>query len=362
MEKVCIFCGKQVKRRAAEHVIPQWLEKLNGSPTQVGEFGYRNLGKGQFVKRRFSLNAFKFPSCEGCNQEFAKLEEDVKVIVNKMMLEDCLSESELSTLLDWFDKVRIGLWLGYLYLDRNPLGIIPGFYIQDRIRREDRMLAIFKAEGDRKELMGIGCNTYAFAQTPSCFSLRINNLWFLNVSYPYLLAKRMGFPFPMNTYMGEDGLTYCTLNRGRNRIMQPVSGKETRIKGTELYQTIFIKDIDCEDDGWIRRLYDTKYVRDNCMSWEEGIGRVFVKRDSEVSAYDTSPSMEWLPKETHDSEELDVGMRLATLEWQLYIIDDLMPSLRFISEERRKRAIKLRNYVRDYNRKLVERLNMEERY
>jgi hypothetical protein len=333
--------------------------KLNGSPKQMGEFGYRNLGRGQFVKRRYSLNAFKFPSCEGCNQKFRELEEDVKVVVNKMMSEDSLSELELSALLDWFDKVRIGLWLGYLYLDKNPLGIKPGFYIQDRIRREDRMLAIFKAEGNRKELMGIGCNTPAFAQTPSCFSLRINNLWFLNMSYPYLLAGRMGFPFPTDRCMGEDGLTYCCLNEGRNRIMQPVLGKEMRVKGTELYQPIFVKDMACEDGEWVRRLYDTKYVRDSCISWEKGIGRVFVKRDSEVGAYDTSPSVEWLPKKSHDSEKLDFEMRSLTLEWQSYMIENLMPSLKFISGERKKRAIELRNYVREYNRKLVERLNME---
>jgi len=362
MKKVCIFCGEQPKSKNLEHVIPQWLIELNGSPKQIGEFGYINLGDGKFVKRRFSVNAFKFPSCRKCNQEFEKLEASVKVIVSKMMLEDSLSESELDSLLDWFDKVRIGLWLGYLYLDENPLGIRPIFYIKNRIRKEDRILAIFKAEGNRKELMGVGCNTPAFVKTPSCFSLRINNLWFLNMSYPYLLANRMGFPFPTDNYMGEDGLAYCYLNEGRNRIMKPVLGKEMRIKGTELYQAIFIKDIGCEADEGVRRMYDTKYVRDNCISWEEGIGGVFIRSDSEVSRYDSSPSMEWLPKRTYDLEELDVGIRSLTLEWQSYITENLLPSLEFISGDRKKREVKFRNYAREYNRELVERLSSEKRY
>lgn len=206
MERVCIFCGGQLRSKTLEHVLPQWLIDLTGNPKRTAEFGYKKLEGGQFVKRRFAFDAFKFPSCKECNQKFAGLEAGVKVIVQKMMLENSLSESELSTLLDWFDKVRIGLWLGYLNLDRNPLGISPNFHVQNRIRYHDRMLAIFREGGNMVEgLSFVGCDTPAFAQAPSCFSMRINGLWFLNMSYPYLLARRMGFPFPKETYTRGDG-------------------------------------------------------------------------------------------------------------------------------------------------------------
>jgi hypothetical protein len=362
MEKVCIFCGGQLGSKTLEHVLPQWLIELTGNPKRMAEFGYKKSEKGQFVKRRFAFNAFKFPSCKECNQKFANLEAGVNVVVQKMMLEDSLSESELSTLLDWFDKVRIGLWLGFLYLDKNPLAISPHFHVQHRIRQHDRMLAIFKAAGNIKGLSFAGCDTPAFAQTPSCFSLRINSLWFFNVSYPNLLARRMGFPFPMETYMMEDGRLDCSFAKGRNRMMRPVLRKPIGIKGTELYQPIFFGNIVDADSEKVKRLYDTKYVRDNCISWEEGIGRIYRKRDSEVAACNTSPSMEWLPEGTHDFKELQFEMQLLTFEWQLYIIKNMKPSVKFLSGETKRQTIKLFNLGEYYNRKMVEILNKVKRY
>jgi len=361
MEKVCIFCGGQVKRKAPEHVLPQWLIELTGNPKRTVEFGYKSLGEEQFAKRRFSLNAFRFPSCEKCNQKSAVLEAAVKVIVHKMMLEDCLSESELSKLLDWFDKVRIGLWLGYLYLDGNPLGISPGFYIQHRIRQHDRMLAIFRADGNMKGLTFVGCNTPAFAQAPSCFSLCINSLLFFNMSCPNLLARRMGFPFPVESYMTEDGSLYCYFGEGRNRIMRPVLKKAISIKGTELYQPIFIGNVAREDKAKVKRLYDTKYVRDNCISWEQGIGRIYIKRDSKVIACNTSPSMEWLPTRAHKPDELFFDIQALTLEWQLYIINNLAPSVKYLPGERKRQTVKLINLGKYYNREMVEHLNKVKR-
>lgn len=361
MEKVCIFCGGQLQSKNLEHVLPRWLIELTGNPKRTAVFRCKDLEKAQFVERRFAFDAFKFPSCKECNQRFANLEADTKVIVQKMMLGDSLSELELSILLDWFDKVRIGLWLGFLYLDKNPLGISPLFHIQQRVRRHDRVLAIFKADRNVKGLHFTGCNTFAFAQTPSCFSLWINSLCFFNMSYPNLLARRMGFPFPTETYMTEDGRFYGPFDKGRNRIMRPVLRKPIRIKGTELYQPIFFGNIAGVVNEKVERLYDTKYIRDNCTSWEKGVGRIYIKRDSEVAACNTSPSMEWLPEITHDFNELLFDMQLLTLEWQLYIIN-LMPSMKFLPDERKKQQIRLNNLSRYDNRILLEILNKRKGY
>lgn len=129
MKKICVFCGRQRRGKSLEHVLPQWLIELKGNPKRTAEFGYEKSEKGKFVRRRFAFDALKFPSCEECNRKFAILEEVVKPIMQTMMLEGSLSESELSTLLDWFDKVRIGLWLGFLYLSKNPLEIRPHYYV-----------------------------------------------------------------------------------------------------------------------------------------------------------------------------------------------------------------------------------------
>ena len=364
MEKVCIFCGKRPGSKNMEHVLPQWLIRLTGNPRRMARFGYdKDFKRGQFVERRFSFGAFKFPSCEECNQEFSDFEGNVKLIVEKMMVEDSISESELSTLLDWFDKVRIGLWLAFLYLDKNPLGIRPGFYVQNRIRQYDRMLAIFKVEGNTKGLHFAGCETAAFASSPSCFSLHINNLCFLNMSYPNLLARRMGFPFPVKTYVMEDDEWSCSYSAGRNRIMRPILRKSLGIKGIELYQPIFFGNVADEDNEGLRRLYDTEYVRDNCISWEKGIGRIYIKRDSKVSAYTTYPSMEWLPERIHDFEELKLDIQLVTLECQLYIISKIVePSVEFVSGETKRQMIGLVNVTKESIKGMLKALNKVKRY
>jgi hypothetical protein len=357
MEKVCIFCGEHPVSKTLEHVLPQWLIELTGNPKRRARFGYKKLGEGKFAERSFAFDAFKFPSCMECNRKFANLEAVVKVIVHKMMSEDCLSESELSTLLDWFDKVRIGLWLGYLYLNRNPLGISPNFHVQNRISQHDRMIAIFKTGGNMKGLNSLGCETPAFAQTPSCFSLRINNLWFLNMSLPNLLARRMGFPFPRESYTMDDGRLFCYFSKGLNRIMRPILKKPISIKGTELYQPLFSGNLAGAPDKKWKTLYNTKYVRNNCISWEKGIGRIYIKKGSEVVTYNTIPSMEWLPEKTHDLDELSFEMQSLTLEWQLYIINNLvMPSVKYLSKDRRRQMVRLVDLGKYYNRAMLEHL------
>jgi hypothetical protein len=116
MDRVCVFCGNQPEIRTLEHVVPRWLIELTGDPKRIARFGYRHLENGNIVQRYYSFDAFKFPACKSCNETYGILEENVKKIIIRILAEEALSELEFNTLLDWFDKVRIGLWLGYRYL------------------------------------------------------------------------------------------------------------------------------------------------------------------------------------------------------------------------------------------------------
>ncbi|MDD4876793.1 MAG: hypothetical protein PHQ86_06680, partial [Dehalococcoidales bacterium] len=145
MEKVCVFCGERPESKTLEHVIPRWLIEITGDPKRSAHFGFHRSDGGKFSKRIYSFDSFKFPACDECNSYFSSLEGKTKGIVFRLLSEKPLSESELSTLLDWFDKVRIGLWLGYMYLNNNDLGIEPHFYISNRIGLNDRMLLILKS-------------------------------------------------------------------------------------------------------------------------------------------------------------------------------------------------------------------------
>ena len=155
MDKFCVFCGEKPEQKNAEHIMPKWLIQLTGNPKRKAYFGYQHEIKPYPQRRAFSFDAFKFPSCASCNQKYSGLEATTKSIIEKMLVSDPLSASDINILLDWFDKVRVGLWLGFQYLDKNPAGITPKFYIEKRIGLNDRMLAIFKADTDIKGMMRI---------------------------------------------------------------------------------------------------------------------------------------------------------------------------------------------------------------
>jgi len=353
MERACVFCGKRPESGTSEHVLPQWLIELTGDPKRTAEFGYQHLENGRIVKRKYSFNAFKFPACKFCNQKFSELEAITKTIAQKIISEDFLSALELSTLLDWFDKTRTGLWLGYRYLDRNSLKITPHYYIENRIGQHDRMLAVFKADGGSQGLTFVGCDTPSFGLTPSCFLLRINNFCFLNMSYPNLLSRRIGFPYPLETYVLEDERLLCQFAKGRNRIMRPVLKKLINIQGTKLYQPIFVGNIGSTNSTVIKLLYDTEYVRDNCISWEKGIGKIFIESDSKLNIYSDRPSKEWIPEKTHNFKALLFETQILTLDWQLYI-DNLHPQLKLLSEEKRRVLDQNRSLSRYYNKQMIK--------
>lgn len=357
MRKVCVFCGERPESKTSEHVLPQWLIELTGDPKRTTEFGYQHLENGELAKRKFSFDAFKFPACKLCNQSFAALEAETKSIVTKLVNEESLSELEFNILFDWFDKIRIGLWLGYRYLDKNAMAIEPHYYINSRIGQHDRMLLILKADDKRQGLSFVGCDTPSFALTPSCFSLRINNFCFLNMSYPELLCRRIGFPYPLETYMMEDERLFCRFVKGRNRIMRPVLKKVINIQGTELYQPIFAGIIGSTDNTVTTKLYDTEYVRDNCISWEKGIGKVFIKNDSRLNLYSKESSKEWVPNRSYSFEDLLFDLQILTFDWQLYI-NSLRPSIKLLSKEKKNIIIRKRKLSKWYNEEIMRILRI----
>jgi len=60
--------------------------------------------------------------------------------MDKVLSDLKINSIEMNLLLDWFDKVRIGLWLMYFTLDNNWTDISPKFHIAKRIGQFDRFL------------------------------------------------------------------------------------------------------------------------------------------------------------------------------------------------------------------------------
>jgi hypothetical protein len=147
--------------------------------------------------RRFALDKFQFPACSDCNAAFARdVEVPAQAAVRKLLATDSIDPRRVVYLLDWLDKVRIGLWLGFLYLDRDPLGIRPHFAA--RVRTKDRMVCVYRAAARSQGLTVAGPNTLAFQLVPGCFALRINGYVFANVSFDFLFCRRAGMDYAEN--------------------------------------------------------------------------------------------------------------------------------------------------------------------
>ena len=112
--KFCIFCGLLPVDKNKEHVIPRWLIELTGDPNRMARFGFQ-IGEDESIKfREFRFSKFTFPACTECNSIHSVLETAAGRIVGQILNDEPVSGDNLSTLLDWLDKVRVGLWLGFL--------------------------------------------------------------------------------------------------------------------------------------------------------------------------------------------------------------------------------------------------------
>jgi hypothetical protein len=193
-QRICIFCGESPENKNKEHPLPQWLLALTGDPKRVVRHGCR-WSDGKFFE--FSFDSLVFPACASCNTNYSGFEGYAKSIVEKICRKEPASPAEYVHLLDWFDKVRIGLWLGHRYLQQNPHP--PNFAINSRLGAKDRMVGIYTIGDHQKGLNTWGPESRLFQIKPSVFALRINNILFLNASWDYMCASRCGYLWGANS-------------------------------------------------------------------------------------------------------------------------------------------------------------------
>ena len=193
MNKVCIFYGKPPEDKNKEHIIPRWLMKLTGTENKQMSVG-TNWKTGKEII--FNFSSFTFPSCTQCNTDFAEIEALVKPTIEKKLIDDFIKTEELIRLLDWFDKVRISLWLGIQYHNNGTFNMDPKYYVNTRIALKDRLLAITNCYDNYKGLKWTGANTLCLIMSSTCLTLKINNVLFTNCSSDFVVSEQLGFPFP----------------------------------------------------------------------------------------------------------------------------------------------------------------------
>ena len=276
MAKFCIFCGNPPQNKNAEHVIPQWLINMTGKRSRI-------MNLEAVTDRQISFANFTFPACEKCNSEFSAMEAAVKPVIEKILAGQAVNPIELNTLLDWFDKVRVGLWLGVLQLKGEVEDKKPHMHIKTRVGRKDRMLIVERIDDEQKGIAITGANTSAFLEAPSAFQLRINNYIFTNVSECGMLARRLGFPFTDRYVMNDlKGLvTVNNMQAGKGRIVTPViSNFVSPANSFTIYQPMF----PAESCGFPKP-YASDFVQKHSLDAANGVGGIFVQRGSGAATY-----------------------------------------------------------------------------
>jgi len=268
---MCIFCGKDPKDKNLEHVIPEWLISLTGNPNRIADFSC-NLDKD----RKFAFDQFRFPSCKECNEKFSDIESNTRETVLAIL--DGKKVEELESLLLWFDKVRIGLWLAFYTLDKNYWGIEPKFYITERLSRSDRGLFIYKSSSPKGiNFFGVS-NNPLFNLMPSCFGLRINEYYFLNFSTDYLFSKRLGLPHPGKMFVldNKKNKVEVNLNKGKEKVLLPVIKRNFTSSCIELYQPIINKNLATTDR---QEFYSSAYVK-KYFDERKCAGKIVIVKDN----------------------------------------------------------------------------------
>lgn len=317
MEKICIFCGKRPFSKTKEHILPKWLLEITGDPKRALNLEFPS-GFGDTPIRAIAFDALHFPACSECNNAFSRSEHRAKEVVEKILKYAPLSAIDLDVLLRWLDKIRIGLWLGFLYLSKNPFNISPSFHITKRISTKDRAVIIYRARDQQKGLAFQAINVPTFHHMPSCFTLIINDFYFFNVSADFLFARRLGFPYPLNSFFQHDGL-HMNIVAGRERIMLPPVRLPFFEEGTEIYQPMFLNEVFRDDP----QVYDTAYVKGMSMDWENGVGWPMLIRDHRLIKASPEPSLNWLPRSTHIRADLQTKIMRQTLKIQTDLWDYL---------------------------------------
>ncbi|MFP3405671.1 hypothetical protein SB757_13550 [Pseudomonas sp. SIMBA_065] len=278
--KFCVFCGRPPESKSREHVLPQWLLRLTGDPNRTVSMGYSYKGKREIS---FSWSSLVTPACESCNNEYASLESEVRPILEAILERQSLPVSKYCVLLDWLDKVRVGLWLNYHHLMGNPTEIKPSFFVGSRMRKKDRFVSIYPMKGSAKGLNAYGVETLSFHAAPTAFGLRVNNLFIVNCSSDYIFSGRCGLPYPTSMHFQLDGENHGCLQLGEfkatQKIKSPLFGFKLHKPAISLFQPIMqnaITDSDHESLPLGVGLMDKAYLLESTIQGDQlGVGKIY---------------------------------------------------------------------------------------
>jgi hypothetical protein len=305
MAKKCIFCGGEPENKNKEHVIPQWLTKY------LGRYQSECV-LSPITDLKIPFSRLTFPACEKCNSADSDLEGHAKQVVEKLMNSKTVTGAEINVLLDWFDKLRTGIWLGQLMLSKQTDLIDPNFYINDRIGTQDRMLIIERVDGLGQGLGLAGNNTELFMNMPSVFQVWFHNVLITSASTAGLVSSKLGFPRLSKQQMSGYHESTVTITKGTNKTTHPVVMNIDATDKTIIYQPIFKGFVSQTD------LYNTQYVQQYSYDVNAGLGGIFVQRNNNAIRYlNPDDKVMLMPKTQPQNSEGKSLKRIYDLQYHL---------------------------------------------
>jgi len=350
MNKHCVFCGEKPENKSKEHVVPRWLIKLTGKANRKASFGFiKDIQNGDIKERIFAFDKFTFPACSICNHKYSDLEARAKIHICNILDGNKLDILDLSDLLDWFDKVRVGIWLGMRQLDKNIANIEPNFHIEKRIGQYDRMLIVEKSDFKSSRLNMGGTDTGCFTLTPSSLLLIINGYYFTSISSMYLCSRRLGFPYSKSTKLhSERNDIEVDLVEGNGRVMLPVLRKHIAEAGARYFQPMFKGGL---TEGELP-YYDSEYVKSHSIDAELGIGNIFKETLSGIIELKNGDSTCLEPEIIQEENQIYLNSAINILEWQIWLHSDL-PNMTLLTTEQRKYIRNKFKEAEKYNKILI---------
>lgn len=359
-EKACVFCGQPPEEKTKEHVIPLWVMKLTGDEKRKAFFGVRFAdGPDNLQVRQHAFSSYTLPACKSCNGKFAVLEDFAKRVVEKLLAEQPATASDIEVLLDWLDKVRVGLWIAGRTLGTNIFRATePRFHVGQRVGSADRWARITLLPEGSNGLTYAGVGTPLFGSMPSAFALRINRLIIQNASSPRILTRWLGLPYPETTRKRTSNGTYyySKIRFGENRLLHGLMNFPKPFAGLEVMQPAYPFQLkDCE------RPFRSPYAQPFFVDLETLRAKPLLVMGTEIRAITEIGPQEYelMKQPLHPS--IPHWFSSSVLVMQNYVSEVGLVGGPPVTEKEHKRQLKIMNDLRRLNRTLLKKMENQVR-
>jgi hypothetical protein len=288
------------------------LIKLTGDEDRIAAFP--TLGNGA---RKHAFDQFTFPACQDCNAQFSTLEECAKDIVVRMLNRAPLSSRDILKLMDWIDKVRTSVWLGYLALEGHKYGIDPHFHTASRIGIKDRAIYVAITDAPSRRLSFLPFADPVFALMPSFFSLYVNGLAIVSLSTDHVISEALGFPYYSIGEVLQDGTWRVRLeSKVSNRLRLPAFSPKFKMFVHAVYS-------DRVSREYLRGAKLLPYFEDSGLA-----SKVLLVSANGIATYPQEPDLFWIPRGYSNTSSLYREMALRLLLVRRWVWNAHLPSYR----------------------------------